>query len=270
MSRTLRFLAVMCSLSFFQGCDPKREHDAPPSRRELHVFAASSLTEAFQSLEQAFEANHPKTDVILTFSGSQVLRLQIEQGAAADLFASANQEHMDALIRAGNITVQQLLAENELVVIVPLDGSESIQTFTDLKRAEHIVLGTENVPIGIYSRRVIERAAQKLGSSFARSIQDNTVSLENNVRLVRAKVELGEADAAIVYRSDAASSTKVRVVEIPEEWNLRASYPIGLVARAKNEEDARAFLAFTRSETAGRILENTGFLRTPTPRAAVP
>lgn len=263
LTRTLRLSRLFSgaivgwsALFSLSGCEPR---SAPAPREKLSIFAASSLTEAFQKLEQSFESAHPDVDVRLTFSGSQVLRVQLEQGARADVFASANQQHMDALILERAIAAQQPLAENDLVIIVPLRGSEYIQTFTDLTKAKRIVLGTENVPIGIYARQVVRRAGNELGPEFAQSIERHTVSIESNVRLVRAKIELGEADAAIVYRTDAASSKKLRVVQIPPKWNVRATYPIGLVANAPNEKAARVFLKFTRTEQTARILKEAGF-----------
>ncbi len=202
------------------GCDSARDQ---PGRVALTVLAASSLTEAFQDLERDFEAAHPNVDVQLTFAGSQVLRLQIQQGAKVDVFASANESHMQALVATGHLAAPRVFAQNELVLIVPPSNPAGIHTFADLGTASRIVIGSSNVPVGIYTRQVFERAASALGDAFVARVRQQVVSEENNVRLVRAKVELGEADAAVVYRTDAAASDRVRVVSIPATFNVRAT-----------------------------------------------
>ncbi|MFW6198359.1 MAG: molybdate ABC transporter substrate-binding protein [Acidobacteriota bacterium] len=226
---------------------------------ELSVFAASSLTEAFRQLEEGFEAAHPDIDVRLTFSGSQVLRLQLEQGAVADVFASANERHMDALVDAGMVSYSRVFAHNELVVVVPPDNPASVDSFPELPRAERLVIGTEGVPVGIYTRQLLDRAGAELGEEFVARLRDSVVSEEANVRLVRAKVELGEADAAIVYRTDATVSDRVKVVAVPESLNVRASYFIGPITASGNPAADR-FIAYVLSEEGRRALEDHGFV----------
>ena len=231
--------------------------DAEPIR--LNVYAASSLTEAFTAVEVAFEAAHDGIDAALTFAGSQVLRLQIEQGAPADLFASANPEHARALREAGLLRGVRPFAVNELAVIVPLDNPAGIESFGDLTAAERLVIGTENVPVGRYTRGALRRSAAALGTAFEATVLSRVVSLENNVRLVRAKVELGEADAGIVYRSDALASTRVRTITIPSEHQERAEYVVGIVA-GRAAEPAERWIAFLRSPEGRAILDEHGFL----------
>jgi molybdate transport system substrate-binding protein len=233
--------------------------DAPPVR-VLDVYAASSLTEAFEELETAFEAEHRGTDVAVTFAGSQVLKLQIEQGANADVFASANTTHMRDLIDEDIVVESRIFAHNELVVIVPLSNPAGIESFSDLRRAERIVLGTKDVPVGSYARQSLERAAEPLGEDFVGEVMSHVVSEEANVRLVRVKVELGEADAAIVYATDAAPSDRVRIVEIPEGLNVSADYPIGIVERSDDRALAEQWIEFIMSEHGRRILRRHGFI----------
>lgn len=239
---------ALLALALVAGC-----RDAP-QRAEVAVFAASSLTEGFQAIEAAFEAAHPDIDVRLTFAGSQVLRLQIEQGADADVFASADARHMTALAEAGHLAESHVFARNGLVVITPLEGSP-VRDFADLPRAERLVIGADAVPVGRYTRRLLEKAGSTLGADFARRVRARVVSEETNVRLVRAKVELGEADAAIVYRTDA--SPRVRVVPVPEAVDTPAAYHIAALAGA--DEGARVFVAFVRSPEGRRILTARGF-----------
>lgn len=226
---------------------------------ELQVYAASSLTEAFRELETVYERSVPDVDVRLSFAGSQVLRLQIEQGAGADVFASANPEHMSALVEAGLVEEGLVFATNDLVVIVPLDNPAGIESFQDLPRARRLVIGTPNVPVGVYAREVLRRAEATYGAGFAESVLGRVVSEEGNVRLTRAKVELGEADAAIVYRTDAMASGAVRTVPIPDELSPRAQYLIGVVTGTTVREAAQAWLTFALQDAGRAALEELGF-----------
>lgn len=230
-----------------------------PERESVRVFAASSLTEAFHEMAVAFETASPDTDVVLVFAGSQVLRLQIEQGAQADVFASAHHGHMESLTREGLVSRKQVLAENELVVIVPPDNPAGIESFGDLATVENLVIGTANVPVGAYAREAIRRAETGGFPGFEEAVMGRVVSEESNVRLVRAKVELGEADAAIVYRTDAVAG-RVRTVTVPPRVNVRARYLIGVVADARNPAAAERWVGFVSSPEGRRILARHGFL----------
>jgi molybdate transport system substrate-binding protein len=226
----------------------------------LSVYAASSLTEAFTELETVFESAHPGVDVAVTFAGSQVLRLQIEQGAQADVFAAANVDHMQALVDSGLVVESQTFAHNDLVVITPLDNPGSIQEFGDIAHAERIVLGTANTPVGEYAREVLSRGNTVYEEGFEAIVISRVVSEDTNVRLARAKIEMGEADAAIVYRTDAGSSERVRVVEIPGTVNVLAHYPIGVLADAPNRDAAEAWVALIMSVEGRSVLERHGFI----------
>ena len=234
--------------------------EAPPESGTLSVYAASSLTEAFGELETAFEAAHPDIDVSVTYAGSQILRLQIEQGAPADVFASANLEHMEALVDSGLVAESRVFVRNELVVIVPLDNPAGIESLEDLPEASRIVLGTRNVPVGRYARDVLRLAAPTLGEGFEAMVLSRVVSEETNVRLARAKVELGEADAAIVYRTDAGSSERVRIVEIPSAFNVIADYPIGVLRRTTVPATAEAWVSLLMSPEGRTVLARHGFI----------
>lgn len=236
------------------GCDR-----GEAGRRRLVVFAASSLTEAMGELERAFERAHPAIDVQLAFAGSGVLRLQIEQGAHADVFASADVDHMRALTVAGRVHEARVFAHNGLVVIVPRDDPAQITAFGDLPRAKRLVIGGPTVPVGRYTRLMLDRAAASLGAGFAAAVRANVVSEENNVRLVRAKVELGEADAAVVYHTDAVASKRVRIVPVPAAFDVRADYLIGLVEGSAATDEARRWVAFVASEAGRRVLARHGF-----------
>ncbi|MCA9606594.1 MAG: molybdate ABC transporter substrate-binding protein [Myxococcales bacterium] len=247
-----RLLAL--SLLLLAGCDGASAEDGT----RLRVFAASSLTEAVASLGDAFEAAHPPADVAASFSGSQVLRLQIEEGAPADVFASADRRHMDALVEDGLVADAVVLAENELVIVTPEDDS-TIQTIEDLPRAERVVIGDPAVPVGRYTGAFLAHGARDLGLAWRRSVESHVVSRETNVRGVRARVEMGEADAAIVYRTDATGVEGLRIVEIPAAQNVAAEYWIGVVARSPRRALARAFVDFAAGAEGQRALATHGF-----------
>ena len=251
----LRGAAIISAAVLFTGCG-----SAEPERQPLRVFAASSLTDVFGAMAGAFEAANPDTDVVLAFAGSQVLRLQIEQGAPADVFASADPGHMESLVHDGLVTGQRVLAENELVVIVPQDNPAGIEAFADLARAERLVIGTPYVPVGAYAREALRRAGAAGGlPGFEAAVLGRVVSEESSVRLVRAKVEMGEADAAIVYRTDAVPG-RVQTVQVPPCANVRARYLIGVVAGAENAAGGERWAGFVASPEGRRILSRHGFL----------
>jgi molybdate transport system substrate-binding protein len=227
---------------------------------ELNVYAASSLSEAFGEIERLYEQSNPGVDVSVTFAGSQVLRLQIEQGALADVFASANEAHMQALVDAGLARESRVFARNDLVIIVPPDNPADIESLEDLAHANRVVLGTANVPVGQYARQVLRLAAPTSGEGFEAMVLSRVASEESNARLARAKVELGEADAAIVYRTDAGASERVRVVEIPAELNVIAAYPMAVLERTRARAAAEAWVELVESPEGRSLLARHGFI----------
>ena len=216
--------------------------------QELTVFAASSLREAFAELGQQFEKQHPGVQVALQFAGSQELRVQLDNGAAADVFASADEKQMALLGELA--TRQEVFARNQPVLIVPRDNPAGLRVFADLPKARRIVLGAAEVPIGAYSDRILAAAHLDLTGRI--------VSRELNVRQVLAKVELGEADAAIVYRTDAARSG-VQVIPIPPGLNVTALYPIAVLSHARQPALAAQFVALVRSPAGLATLSRFGF-----------
>lgn len=215
---------------------------------ELTVFAASSLREAFSELGQQFEAQHKGVRVALQFAGSQELRVQLDNGAAADVFASADEKQMALVVALA--PRPRIFARNQPVLIVPRDNPAGLRVFADLPKARRIVLGATEVPIGAYSDRILAAAHLDLGG--------RVVSRELNVRQVMAKVELGEADAAIVYRTDAARG-EVRVIPIPPELNVTALYPIAVLAHAHEPLLAAQFVDLVRSPAGSATLSRFGF-----------
>src|SRR5690554_4112692 len=234
-SRFARFLQLsLLSLVILSGCErpqPGEEAElaAQSSNEELMIFAASSLTEAFQELADAFEKEQSGVDVTLHFAGSQALRTQIENGAPADVFASANSKHMSALHTQNLVTKPTLFAHNRLVIVTPPDNPAGIASAEDLPKAERLVVGANEVPVGLYTQDFLTRAAKTFGGDYREKVERDIVSREANVRLVLTKVSMGEADAGVVYRTDALQrGEQVHTVELPDALNIRADYPIAV------------------------------------------
>ena len=234
---------------------------------DLTVFAASSLTEAFTEIGDAFKTAHPGTSVTFNFDGSPALRTQLEQGARADIFASANTAQMDMAVASGVVEDQtSVFARNRLVVIVPSDNPAGIESLQDLANdGVKLVLANEDVPVGQYARQFLDKASADpaFGASFKDDALANLVSEETNVRQVAAKVQLGEADAAVVYSSDVTPdlASDVSRIDIPDALNQLATYPVAVTSEAGNPDAARAFIAYVTGEEGQAILVKHGFLR---------
>jgi molybdate transport system substrate-binding protein len=227
----------------------------------LRVFAAASLSEAFREAAAAFEATHPSVDVELNLAGSQVLRTQIEQGAPADVFASADLVHAEALRVPGLLRPYRVFARNKLVVVVPASGA-TVKGLEDLARPGiTLVVAGDGVPAGRYTGQVLGRlaAAGRYGADFESRVRANVVSRETNVRAVLAKVALGEADAGFVYLTDAAGSDQVRTIGIPDPENVIAEYPIGVLAKSAQPAAAQAFVHLVVGDVGQAILRKHGF-----------
>lgn len=237
---------------------------APPKEDQLVVFAATSLRDVFTTLSDAFKTAGSTTTVTLNFAGTQELRTQLEQGAQADVFASADHMHMTELLRAGRVIAPVLLARNEPVIVVARESAKKVQGLADLPKLEKLVIGVPEVPIGRYTLQIFERASAKLGKQFAQQALAKVVSRELNVRQVLAKVSLGEADAGIVYRTDALSlkdgKDRLTVVDIPPDINVIAEYPIAVVAGAPHPNLASAWVKLVQSELGRRTLQGAGFI----------
>ena len=229
----------------------------------LTVFAASSLTDAFRALGKAFAAQNPGVNVTFNFASSSVLSTQINEGAPADVFASANDAQMQVVTDAGNASSPVTFAANFPVVVV-LAKSSGVTSFNDHARpGVRLVLAGPDVPIGAYSRQILIKASQAAdgpGPDFSDRVLANLRSNEANVRAVLTKVQLGEADAGIVYRTDAAIvGDEVALIEIPALYNVTASYPVAVVKESKNLGAAEAWIRFLLSPTGQAILDDFGF-----------
>lgn len=262
MSRRIPALAMVLAAAAQGG---PREARAG-STRQLTVFAAASLREAFGEIGAAFEREHPGTHIVFSFAGSQELRLQLEHGAPADVFASADQRQALALRSQRLVLEPRTFARNGLVLVVPRQNPAQLSSLRDLPRAKKIVLAAVEVPIGAYTAKALDAAAREYGAAFAQAVQANVVSRELNVRQVLAKVELGEADAGIVYRSDAqAAAGRVEAIAIPRAFDQVAEYPIAIVAAAREPQLAALFVEAVLSQAGQAVLQRRGFAPAPSP-----
>lgn len=236
----------------------------------LSVFAAASLTEAFNDLGRAFERAHPDVTVRLNYSGSQVLATQLEQGAKADVLATADQRWMqharDRALLAGDAAI---FARNRLVVVIPRANPGYVEKLQDLARPGlKLVLAGAQVPAGGYSRESLRRlnGAPGFPATFDRQVLSNLVSEEENVRAVVAKVRLREADAGIAYATDVGARDRdaLTILEIPDPYNPIAEYPIAVVAGG-HRQLAGAFIALVLGPEGQALLATRGFLP-PAPR----
>lgn len=238
----------------------KRQEPKAAVSEKLVVFAATSLRDAFTTMSEDFRRAHPGVEVQLNFAGTQELHTQLDHGAAADVFASADRRHMQELLQAGRVTAPVTFARNEPVLVVAREKAGSIRVFSDLPRADRIIIGVPEVPIGRYTLQILERASQTLAADFRARVEAKIISRELNVRQVLSKVSLGEADAGIVYRSDTSAAAKgVSVLAIPPETNVVAEYPIALVSEAKHPASAQAWLDWVLSDQGRARLAAAGF-----------
>jgi molybdate transport system substrate-binding protein len=220
--------------------------EVPRIQGELTIFTTASLTDAFKEMAAQIEQANPGTKLTFNFAGSPTLRTQLAQGARADVFASADEPNMARAEKDGTIIGEpQIFARNQLVVVVPAKNPAGIHTLQDLTKPKlKLVLTNKDVPVGNYARQALEKLSQDAtyGPDFAERVLANLVSEETNVKQVASKVQLGEADAGIVYSTDVTPALRdaVRVIQIPPEFNVIAKYPIAAVKGANNEAGAQA------------------------------
>ena len=237
---------------------------ATPTPRTLTVFAAASLTDAFKEIGSTFEAAHPGVTITLNFAGSQTLSTQLIQGASADVFASANHTEMDKVVAASLVaqgTPQDFLT-NILTVILPAANPANVQTLQDLaKPGLKLDLEDKSVPAGGYTLTILDNLSKDptYGADFKTKVLANVVSYETDVKQVVAKVQLGEADAGIVYISDAIAAPTLKTITIPSNDNVVAKYPIAALSNASQPDLAAEFISYVLSSDGQAILKKWGF-----------
>ncbi len=230
----------------------------------LTVLAASSLTDAFGELEGDFEQQNPDTDVAISFAGSSELLAQIEQGAPADVFASADEAKMETALDEDLVSEPRTFVRNRPVVIVPSDNPAGIRELRDLATpGTSLVLAQDGVPIAEYAKEVLANADTQYGEDFEQRVLDNIVSREANVRASANRAALGEADATFVYVTDVTPDIQdqVEVIEIPQDLNVLATYPIATVMGSPKTDLAQEWVDLVLSDEGQEVLESYGFER---------
>lgn len=230
----------------------------PVETVELTISAAASLTDALDEIQKTFEDKNPNIKLNFNFGASGALQQQIEQGAPADLFLSAAVKNMTALVDKQLIDTNQQtnLLNNELVVVIPTDGTTPIESMTDLtkQKVKTIAIGIpESVPAGNYAQEALTNA------NLWDAVQTKTVQAKD-VRQVLQYVETGNADAGFVYKTDALTSDKVKVAFAVDATTYKAiQYPIGIVKATKHAKEAEDFYSYLQSQEALDVFIKYGF-----------
>ncbi len=224
----------------------------------ITIFAASSLTDVMPAVIQRYEQREPGVTFTLSLSGSQTLASQIEEGAPADLFISANPIHAQRLVERGLVARSAVLVENRLVVAVEQDSA--LREVGDLALAGvRIAVGAPRVPVGELTETALT-LLERDDPELARALRRNVVTEDPNVRVTLSRVELGEADAAFVYHTDVAVVPGLRAIELPDEVP-RNEYVLTLIVRDDPQalERAARFFDFLLGAEAGAIFAEAGF-----------
>jgi molybdate transport system substrate-binding protein len=221
---------------------------------EIKVFAAASLTAAFTRIGERYRSANGGAEVTFNFAGSQALATQIRQAAPADVFASADIPNLDKV--RDLVNTPRNFASNQLQIVVEQGNPKGVAGLRDLASPDlKVVLAAEEVPAGKYAKQVLDQAGIKV----------TPVSQEDNVKAVVTKVSLGEADAGIVYVTDVtAGGDRVEGVDIPQDQNVLATYPIATLKASKAPERAQAFMDLVLSAEGQQVLREYGFLPPPT------
>lgn len=258
-------LAAACTSAVTPAPTAAPATAAPTAGQKVTVFAAASLTDAFNEIGDKFKQQNPGVTFDFNYAGSQQLRTQLEQGATADVFASANTTEMNNAIKSDLVVsgTQKTFVRNRLAVILPKDNPGEINELKDLaKPGLKIVLAAPSVPVGGYALTALNKMNADFGATFSQTVLSNVVSEEDNVKQVVAKVQLGEADAGIVYSSDVTPDAAIKVtrIDIPDKYNILATYPIAVLKAAPQADLAAKFMDYVLSPDGQTILAKWGFI----------
>lgn len=254
-------LMAVCLLALVSGCGGQQSSApelADKGPVELHVSAAASLTDVMNEIGKAYEQEHPDVKVVFNYGSSGALQQAIENGGAADLFFSAAQKQMDALDKQGLLAdgTREDLLQNEVVLIVPKEGGRGITSFDALTgdAVAHVALGEpKGVPVGQYSEEILTKLGL-LDGIRAKAVYGS------DVRQVLAWVASGEADAGLVYATDAAVEPSVRVVATaPAGTHKPIIYPAAVLKDTKHLDTAKDFLAFVSNDKNKERFAKYGF-----------
>jgi molybdate transport system substrate-binding protein len=229
----------------------------------LTILAASSLTDAFAELGKIFEQQNPGTTVKMSLGASSDLLAQIQQGAPADVFASAAQEEMNTAVKDGLVAGKpEVFVKNREIIMVPKDNPANIKALEDLSKPNiKLVLAAKDVPAADYAVEILAKANKVYGPDFKQDVLSNVVSREADVRASVNRVVVGDADATFGYASDYTPDIrdKVKVITIPPNLNIIATYPIAALKEAKEPSLARKWVDLVTSKEGQKILKKWKF-----------
>ncbi|WP_050184225.1 molybdate ABC transporter substrate-binding protein [Domibacillus robiginosus] len=253
-------MIILVIIMLMAGCSSDEQSKSPQGHTdqevELTVSAAASLQNALADITEMFEKEHPHVKINYNFGASGALKQQISQGAPVDLFFSAAEDKFDQLVKEGLIENESRidLVGNELVLIVPRDSNQRISTFKDLPQAQNISIGTpESVPAGKYAKETLESL------HIWESVKEKVVYAKD-VRQVLTYVETGNVDAGVVYKTDALSSSKVKLAATADEaTHAPIIYPAGVLKNSTHLQEAQLFYEYLQNETSMQIFAKYGF-----------
>lgn len=269
--RPLPILIIACLGLLLSSCSGAAAPAASPptaggAGKEMTIFAAASLTDSFNEIGTAFTSRTNGTKVTFNYGGSNTLRAQLEQGARADVFASANETEMNNLVKGGLVTVTpSIFATNWLVVITPKSNPGKITKLRDLANPGlKIVAAGPTVPVGGYMLQMLDKmnADASFGAGFKDKFMKNVVSQETDVKQVVAKIQLGEGDAGVVYSTDVTPKVapEVQILDVPDAFNVIAQYPIAVMKDAREKGLGQAFVDYVIGPDGQAVMKKYNFL----------
>lgn len=265
--RTSAFLAfllvAMLGLSACRPVAPVAPASQSAAPAQLTIFVPGTLVEISKLFVAGFEAQHPDVKVNVEVGHTPTQRAQIEQGATPDVLIAAGRADIDALAQQNLVTADQIkgLARNQLVVIVPPDNQANIASPADLANpGVRLLVAAEELPVGMATQKLLDNLSKQGAPDFKDKALANVVSKEMGVNPIVSKISLGEADAGIVFVSDATSASNVKAVAVPDDANVVVTFVTAPLAGAPNPELAKTFVAYLLSDEAQSMLQAKGFL----------
>jgi len=254
VSRSVIILITTLLMITFAGCSKKEVV-------EINISAAASLTQVVSDIVKQYEVENTGTKINLNFAGTNTLKMQIEEGADADLFLSANFKYYDELDKKGFIEEGSEFANNKLCIIKHKDNKE-IERIEDItKSGLKIIVGAKEVPVGKYTLVVLDKLESKLGKDFSKNALTNVASMESDVKRIVTKINLNEGDCGFVYKTDVIDSIKenVEVIEIEDDYNVISSYYAGIIKKDNIEKETEKIYKYILSEKVKEIFKKYGF-----------
>ncbi len=265
-----RWFAIVLTVSLvvLAGCKPvtpapTSQEAAPAASAAITAFAPSVLGDAVKQLGAGFEATQGDVKVQLEIGHTPTQRTQIEEGATPDVFFAAGKADIEALAQQNLIAADQIkpLARNQLIVVLPPDNPAGIAAVEDLiKPGVRLLLAQPELPIGMATEKLLDNLAAKVAPDFKEKALANVVSRELGVKPIVTKVALGEADAGVVFVSDATAAPELATLALPGDVNVTVMFMVAPLAAAADPEKAKAFVDYVLADEAQAMLQAQGFL----------